>query len=409
MPIIAQHNVSIAYFIPVGLLSLAVITFLLGTPRYVRSKPKIDLFAKKFDDDYNVGTGDLSAIFLISCLIIPFNIAYSQMATTFIVQGTVMQRELGFIDAASMNNADAISVLVFGYLIGGQLYPMLANRGIKVPTTYKFAFGSMLGAVAIGWALFVEYKIHNTYESTGEKISIFWQTISYVLIGAGEIFCVSTAYEVAFTVAPPEKKALASAANLFCVLGIPNYICLVLYHACSPWFQNAKGNTRIHRLSDYAETRIRYYFLVLFVIAVFGVILNLLPCVRDFVANVEEKSADTIKTPVLRKPKPGRPTEGSPLLRIKRHQAYMKFGSGPSLRRLGSLRAGPSLSRPKSEAKPPRRLDHASISILYRSDAQLLGPSGHPLIPGSMLHRNLLRSNSADDVTQNGNSSLPEL
>lgn len=412
IPIIAQHNVSIAYFIPVALLSLAVLTFLLGTPRYVRSKPKIDPFAKKLDDD-GAGAGDLGAIFLISCLIIPFNIAYSQMATTFIVQGTVMQRELGFIDAASMNNADAISVLVFGYLIGAQLYPFLANRGYKVPTTHKFAFGSLLGALAIAWALLVEYKIHNEFEKTGQKISIFWQTMSYVLIGAGEIFCVSTAYEVAFTVAPPEKKALASAANLFCVLGIPNYICLVLYRACSPWFQNSKGNARIHRLSDYAEAKIYNYFFVLFIIAILGVGLNLLPCVRDFVMGVEEKATDMIKTPVLKKPKPGRPTEGSPLLRIKRHQAYLKFGSGPSIRRLGSLRAAPNLSQRKLENKEPRRLTYDSLSILYRrepnnNNSRLIAPSGgHPLVPGSALHRNLLRSSSADDVTNNGE--LPEL
>ncbi len=49
------------------------------------------------------------------------------MATTFIVQGTVMKKAFGWIDAASMNNADAISVAFFGYLIGAIMYPQLAK------------------------------------------------------------------------------------------------------------------------------------------------------------------------------------------------------------------------------------------------------------------------------------------
>jgi POT family proton-dependent oligopeptide transporter len=50
-------------------------------------------------------------------LTIPFNIAYSQMPTTFIVQGTVMRKAFGFIDVATMNSLDAVSVLFFGKLI----------------------------------------------------------------------------------------------------------------------------------------------------------------------------------------------------------------------------------------------------------------------------------------------------
>ena len=78
-----------------------------------------------------------------------------------------MKKAFGWIDAASMNNADAISVLLFGYIIGAVMYPQLAERNIKIPTTYKFAIGSALGAMAIACALMVEYKIHSAYEQDG--------------------------------------------------------------------------------------------------------------------------------------------------------------------------------------------------------------------------------------------------
>ena len=178
VPVWAQHNVTEAYFIPVVVLTLGIFLFLMGGSRYVRSKPKgnFDMFLPSPKPAYgSPETIPLSTIFRISLLIVPFNIAYSQMATTFIVQGTVMKRAFGWIDAASMNNADAVAVLVFGYVVGTHVYPSLANRGIKIPTTYKFAFGSALGALAIGWALIVEALIHAKYEATGHKVSILWQ------------------------------------------------------------------------------------------------------------------------------------------------------------------------------------------------------------------------------------------
>jgi len=89
------------------------------------------------------GRVGIGTIALLSGLVVPF--AYAQVATTFIVQGSVM-RNFGIVDAPMMNNADAVSVLAFGYLIGNVLYPELNRRGIKIPTTYKFAIGSGFGA-----------------------------------------------------------------------------------------------------------------------------------------------------------------------------------------------------------------------------------------------------------------------
>lgn len=194
VPLLAQRNVTLAYFLPVAMLVIGVTLFACGTSRYVRTGPKGDLFAKTIVDK-NAPSIDLGSILRVSVLVIPFCIAYSQMATTFIVQGTVMTKAFGWIDAACMNNADAIAVLFFGYLVGSKFYPWLNEIGVKIPTTYKFAIGSALGAMAIAWALLVEIWIHNAYQKTGEKISILWQGMSYVLIGAGEIFAVSAAYE----------------------------------------------------------------------------------------------------------------------------------------------------------------------------------------------------------------------
>jgi POT family proton-dependent oligopeptide transporter len=386
VPLLAQTNVTLAYFFPVAMLALGVIVFSLGSGRYVRSGPKGDLFSKKAVP--GEATIDLGAILRISVLIIPFCIAYSQMATTFIVQGTVMSKAFGFVDAACMNNADAVAVLFFGYLVGSKMYPWLAERGIKIPTTYKFAIGSLLGSLAIAWALWVELLIHKRYETTGEPISILWQTMSYLLIGAGEIFAVSAAYEAAFTASPPEKKVLASAINLFCIGGLPNLICIFLYNACEGWFQNSQGTTKITHLADYSEAHVDKYFLLLLGISLFGVFLNVLPGVRAFVEDIEDKAADLIKTPKtpMRPPRREREAaetgdEETALLKAERHQAYLKYGSAPVLYKSGSMRAGSNLSQ---RSLKDRHMKKNVISRLYRSQKDKLKsslPEGVRLIP----------------------------
>jgi dipeptide/tripeptide permease len=193
VPIVAQWNITVAYFIPVCILALGVGLFAAGSAKYVKPKPKHDLHyvmteiskavglnksrrSKKHrmqsnPSDSKVGIGTIA---LVSGLVVPFNVAYAQMATSFILQGTVM-KNFYLVDAPMMNNADAISVLAFGYLIGNVIYPALNERQIKIPTTYKFAIGSAFGAAALGCAILTDYAIHREYERSGEAITVLWQ------------------------------------------------------------------------------------------------------------------------------------------------------------------------------------------------------------------------------------------
>jgi hypothetical protein len=290
------------------------------------------------------------------------------MSTTFILQGTVM-KDFGVLDAPMMNNVDALSILALGYVIGNRLYPALAARGIKIPTTYKFALGSALGSLAVGSAILTDYRIHRAYRETGEAVTVLWQVFPYFFIGVGEIFAVSSAYELAFTVAPAEMKAVASAANLFMVGGLPNLFCFALYNLCRGWFLNAKGDAKISRLEDYATAKVVNYFWVLEAVTLLGVAINLLPPIRRWVESVEETASDAVKSPMntprirrnLVKRREGRdgatgPDEETPLFRAQQHAAYLKCGDGPELLKMGSMRAGGPM---KAKRKKGRLWPHA--------------------------------------------------
>jgi proton-dependent oligopeptide transporter, POT family len=360
IPILAQRNVTIAYLVPVGALVLGVFIFASGTPRYVISKPATSVQRNKSSASTDTS---LLSIFRISLLIVPFAIAYSQMPTTFIIQGSVMGRTWGVIDAATMNAADAASVLVFGHLVGHKLYPALAKRGWKIPTSHKFAIGSALAFLAVAWAMVVESLIRSAYRERGEQISVVWQAPSYILIGAGEIFAISTAYEAAFTVAPPARKALASAINIFCIGGLPNVVCIFLYRACRNWFVSARsGTANLTHLRDYTAAHVSYYFAVLLVILAAGILVNLHPRVRSFVEAVEERALEMTKTPVVRRRLGA--DEESPLLGALKRQDP-QFGQHPVLNRMGSMRAGPTATATSPTSRKSRGIKHKYIPRLY--------------------------------------------
>jgi hypothetical protein len=277
------------------------------------------------------------------------------------VQGAVMKPFLGFVEAPNLDILDSISVLVSGYIVSTYVYPYLASRNIKLATGLKFALGSALGGCAILWSLVVERMIHREYTRSGEMINVLWQAPSYILIGAGEIFSISTAYEVAFTASPPNKKAFACAFNLFCIGGIPNMLSLGLYRMCETWFQNSKGSGNIRLIKDYSEAQVASYFLVLLGIVVFGVAVNLIPSVGRWIASVEKKAADaSVRTP---KPTPkttpkvkketvnqrgGKETD--PLLLAKDHKKYLEEGMEPQLYRMNTFKAEFN-RKPKSKAR----------------------------------------------------------
>lgn len=354
LPILAQTHVTAAYLLPVAMLGFGVLLFIMGTPHYVISQPVEGGFLcstkKRRTSTSSDNTVPLTSILHISLLIVPFCIAYSQMPTTFILQGTIMKKAFHVVDAATMNSLDALSVLIFGYLTGSHIYPALARRGMRIPTTYKFAMGSCLAVLSILWALVVEGMIRRAYELNGSQISVLWQAPSYILIGFGEIWAVSAAYEAAFTASSPETKALASAINIFCVGGIPNLFCILLYQVCQGWFRNSRGDTNIQHVEDYVTAHVSKYFWVLVGILLFGVLLNTLPVVRDFVESVEETAFDLVKTPISAR---RGADEETPLLR-------KKIGAGPVLKKMGSMRAGPSLSHTKTAQK------HVKYSFIHR-------------------------------------------
>jgi len=146
---------------------------------------------------------------------------------------------------------------------------------------------------------------------------------------------------------------------------------------------------------------------------VFGVLVNLLPAVRDFVSLVEEEATELVRTPMIRKPAAsfgqrdhggGSMDESSPLLLTpgaKQYQDYLKYGQEPLLHKMGSMRAGPSLSHLKGTK--PGHIKYKYVPKLYNKADETprviaRGSDGESLTVGSLVkeeHAQIGRLNSA--------------
>ena len=178
---------------------------------------------------------------------------------------------------------------------------------------------------------------------------------SLPLQGLAEIFSISTAYEVAFTASPPNKKAFACAFNLFCIGGVPNMVSLGLYRMCETWFQNNAGHGNIGRIKDYSEAHVAKYFWVLCGIVMLGVFVNLRPPVRKWIAFVEDRAARAASSSMPSTPKLAstdkakKNGENEPLLKAKKHIKYLEEGTQARIYRANTIKAEYTRSKKRNK------------------------------------------------------------
>lgn len=126
---------------------------------------------------------------------------------------------------------------------------------------------------------------------------------------------------------------------------------------CREWFQNKSGGGNIGRIKDYSEAHVANYFLVLLSIVLFGVVMNLLPGTRTWIAKVEARAAkasfaaSTPKgTPKSKRSKSDDvKKETDPLLKaqkeagrrrsLEKHLKYLEEGEQAQIYRMNTMKA----------------------------------------------------------------------
>ncbi|XP_005094746.1 solute carrier family 15 member 4 [Aplysia californica] len=242
-----QQNISFAwgFLIPILSMFLALILLNVARQKYIykegegsvlgsvfricgqgicRQSPFIDGKRRMFDSarrEYGGGFDSFTVDGVIAILrmlpvfffVIMFWAIYSQMQSTYFLQGERMDLSLGsvLIPVAFLNAFNTVAVLIIIPVLDRLVYPCFKRLGRPLSYLQRIGFGFLLSAssVFLAGGVEIERKKHLGFHQVVGKesfyaanVSVFIQAPQFFLVGAGEAFTSIAGYEFAYTQAP---------------------------------------------------------------------------------------------------------------------------------------------------------------------------------------------------------------
>ncbi|PFX24403.1 Solute carrier family 15 member 4 [Stylophora pistillata] len=200
---------------------------------------------------------------------IVYFVIFSQMGTTFLIQGTFMRLQFDnfTIPAASLTVFDIVIVLVLAPLMEHGIYPLLERIGIKVTPLRRIGVGFLIAAASMVAAGLVEIKRREVWQAGdvcrqivfGEVhdascFSVIWQAPEFLLIGASEVLANSTGLEFAYSQAPEYLKGVVMALYM-AAWGLGSFLANLLVAIVT-----SGGNSDWYPEKDPNRGRFEYFF-----------------------------------------------------------------------------------------------------------------------------------------------------
>jgi proton-dependent oligopeptide transporter, POT family len=143
-------------------------------------------------------------------------LAYNQMNNNLTSQAATMR--LGGVPNDVITNLNPISLIIFIPIVDNFLYPALRKAGIRFTPIKRMTVGFIMASLSMIAATVIQYYIYKKGAcgkymnscDTKAPISVWVQTLPYVLIGFSEIFTSVTGLEYAFTKAPKNMRSLVT-------------------------------------------------------------------------------------------------------------------------------------------------------------------------------------------------------
>ena len=190
-----------AFGIPGVLMAVATFMFWLGRNRFVHIPPSGRGFFKEvFSRDGIVALGKLVPLFTFVAV---FWSLYDQTGSSWVLQAEQMDLKfLGITWLESQIQAvNPILILVFIPLFTFVIYPWI-NRIFPLTPLRKIGLGMVLMTLSFGLTTLIQ-----TWIDAGQRPSIGWQILAFVIITAAEILVAVVGLEFAYTQAPRAMKS----------------------------------------------------------------------------------------------------------------------------------------------------------------------------------------------------------
>lgn len=200
-----NYGPHVAFGVPGVFMLIATILFWLGRHRFAHIQPQPRLFWQELTRPDVMRS--MAGLILIYLFIAMFWSLFDQTASRWVLQATRMDLHLFGIQVLPDQIQAVNPLLVLGMipLFSIVIYPFI-GRFVTLTPLRKICFGFLVAASSFVVPAFIESWI-----TVGEKPTIWWQVIAYVLITAAEIMISITALEFSYTQAPARLKSFVMA------------------------------------------------------------------------------------------------------------------------------------------------------------------------------------------------------
>ena len=220
---------SVAFGIPGVLMGIATLVFWLGRNQYVKIPPTgknphsflavvgsawrhrgqarqfLDGARSEHPQEAVEGVKAVFRVLSIFAFVPFFWMLFDQKASTWVVQARSMDLRIGpfNFEPAQMQLVNPALVMLLIPFTTGILYPAFKRIGWELKPLRRMPIGLALGATS-----FVIAGLLNIPVSSGQRLSILWQIVPYVVLTVSEILVSVTGLEFAYTQAPRTMKSV---------------------------------------------------------------------------------------------------------------------------------------------------------------------------------------------------------
>lgn len=234
-----------AFGVPGIAMGVATFIFWLGRKKYVRQPPQreshqagvmevliyafnnqelrrpgqrwLDVARAEFSAEEVNAVRAVGKIMLVFLTIPVFFALYNQVNSTWVLQGEKMTpfHVFGFkVDGERMQAVGSILVMIWVPLLTYLIYPLCGKLGLRPTALRRMGVGLVLAGVTYVISGWMQGRI-----DAGEKLSLAWQLIPYIVLVAGEVLVSATGLEYAFEEAPKSMRSTMMSFWLLTIAG----------------------------------------------------------------------------------------------------------------------------------------------------------------------------------------------
>lgn len=211
-PLLLEHfGPHVAFGVPGVLMAIATLSFWAGRKKFTHIQPTGKRFFR--ESISREGLAALGKLAIIYVFVAMFWALFDQTASAWVLQAKELDPHfLGFEWLpAQPQAANPILVLAFIPLFSYGVYPTM-DKVFKLTPLRKISIGLFVTV----FAFLIPAHVENLL-AAGNKPSIGWQFVAYVILTAAEIMVSITCLEFSYTQAPKKMKSLVMGLFLFSV------------------------------------------------------------------------------------------------------------------------------------------------------------------------------------------------